>query len=59
MPIRSRFLKGRRAVAVVLALLTLTGGVAFAAPPTDRVLAADQYTTDKSRRLGATHVRAL
>jgi len=23
------------------------------------VLAADQYTTDKSRRLGATHVRAL
>ena len=52
-------MKGSRAVAVVLALLTLTGGVAVAAPPTDRVLAADQYTTDKSRKLGATHVRAL
>jgi len=52
-------LKGSRPVAVVLALLTLTGGVALAAPPTDRVLNADQYTTDKSRRLGATHVRAL
>ena len=52
-------MKGSRPVAVVLALLTLTGGVALAAPPTDRVLNADQYTTDKSRRLGATHVRAL
>jgi hypothetical protein len=52
-------LKGSRAVAAGVALLTLTGGVAFAAPPTDRVLPVDQYTTDKSRRLGATHVRAL
>lgn len=53
-------MKGSHVVAVVVvALLMLTGGVAFAAPPTDRVLAADQYTTDKSRRLGATHVRAL
>jgi hypothetical protein len=52
-------LKGSPVVAVVVALLTLTGGVAFATPPTDRVLPADQYTTDKSRRLGTTHVRAL
>ena len=52
-------MKGSRAVAVVLALLTLTGGVAVAAPPTDRVLATDQYTTDKGRALGAAHARAL
>jgi hypothetical protein len=52
-------LKGSRAVAAVLAVLTLTGGVALAAPPRDRVLAADQYTSDKGRRLGTTHSSAL
>jgi hypothetical protein len=52
-------LKGSRTVAVVLALLTFTGGVAIAAPPTDRVLPVDQYTTDKSRTLARTHVNAL
>jgi hypothetical protein len=52
-------LKGSRTVGAVIALLIFSGGVASAAPPADRVLAADQYTTDKSRRLGTTHVRAL
>jgi len=52
-------LRGSRSLAVVLALLTLTGGVAAAAPPTDRVLAIDQYTTEKGRALGAAHASAL
>jgi hypothetical protein len=52
-------LNGRSIVAAVLALLTLTGGVAVAAPPLDRVLAADQHTTDKGRTLAMAHVRAL
>jgi len=52
-------LKGRRIVAVTLALLVLTGGAAVAAPPADRVLAADQYTTEKGRGLATAHVRAL
>ena len=52
-------MKATRVAAAMLAALTLTGGVASAAPPTDRVLAADQYTTEKSRRLGTTYVRAL
>jgi len=52
-------LRGSCSIAVVLSLLTLTGGAAVAAPPTDRVLAADQYTTDKGRQLGTTHARAL
>jgi hypothetical protein len=52
-------LKGRSLVAAVLALLTLTGGVAVAAPPADRVLAADQYTTDKGRALARAHNGAL
>ncbi len=45
--------------AVAVALLTLTGGAALAAPPSDRVLAADQYTTDKGRALAVSHVQAL
>jgi len=52
-------LSGRGLVAAVLALLTLTGGVAVAAPPADRVLSADQYTTDKGRALARAHGRAL
>jgi len=52
-------LKGRNIVAAVLALVTLTGGVAIAAPPADRVLAANQYTTDKGRSLATAHNRAL
>jgi hypothetical protein len=52
-------LRGRPTVAVALALLTVFVGAAGAAPPTDRVLSADQYTTDKGRRLAAAHGRAL
>jgi hypothetical protein len=52
-------LRGRSFVAAVLALVICTGGVAVAAPPTDRVLAADQYTTEKGRKLAAAHNRAL
>jgi hypothetical protein len=52
-------LKGRSIVVATLALLVLTGGAAVAAPPADRVLAADQYTTDKGRTLATAHVRAL
>jgi hypothetical protein len=53
-------LKGSFTLAVaVLALLTLTGGAALAAPPADRVLAANQYTTDKGRALATAHNRAL
>ena len=52
-------MRGRRLVAVVAALLVLGGGVALAAPPADRVLAPDQYTTDKGRGLATTHGRSL
>jgi len=52
-------LKGRSIVAATLALLVLTGGAAVAAPPTDRVLAASEYTTEKGRALANAHVRAL
>lgn len=52
-------MRGSALAAAVLALLVLTGGAAVAAPPTDRVLAADQYTTDKGRALGTAYVRAL
>jgi len=52
-------LNGRSVVAVVVAFCTLTGGAALAAPPADRVLPAEQYTTDKGRALAAAHVRAL
>jgi hypothetical protein len=52
-------LSGRSLVAAVLALAVFTGGVAVAAPPSDRVLPADQYTTEKGRRLAAAHGRAL
>jgi hypothetical protein len=51
-------LRGSRIVAVA-ALLALTGGAAVAAPPSDRVLPANQYTTDKARALGAAHSGAL
>jgi len=52
-------LRGRSAVAVALAFLTFSGGVAVAAPPTDRVLPSGQHTTEKSRRLATTYVRQL
>ncbi len=49
-----------RTIAGVVALLTmLVAGAALAAPPSDRVLPANQYTTDKGRALGAAHARAL
>jgi hypothetical protein len=51
-------LRGSR-IAAVAALLALTGGAAIAAPPSDRVLPANQYTTDKARALGAAHSAAL
>ena len=44
---------------VAVALLALGAGSALAAPPADRVLPAEQYTTDKARALASTHVRAL
>lgn len=52
-------MRGSRVVAAVLAALALAGGVALAAPPTNRVLAVDQYTTAKGRTLGVAHARAL
>ena len=52
-------MSGRPTVAAVLALLILTGGVASAAPPTDRVLSTEKYTTDKARALAGRHGRAL
>ena len=52
-------MSGRSIVAGVLALVIFTGGAAVAAPPTDRVLPADQYTTDKGRKLAAAHNRSL
>jgi hypothetical protein len=52
-------LKSRSTAAAVLALLALSVGAAHAAPPADRVLPADQYTTDKGRALARAHTRAL
>ena len=52
-------MKGRSLVAVTLALVVLAAGPAGAAPPTDRVLPIDQYTTEKGRALAAAHVGAL
>jgi hypothetical protein len=52
-------LSGRRIVAATLAFLTLTGGVVLAAPPTDRILSTEKYTTDKARALAGRHSKAL
>jgi len=52
-------LRNRRLVAAALALVIFTGGAALAAPPTDRVLPADQYTTDKGKKLASAHNNAL
>ena len=52
-------MSGRSLVVVVVALVALTGGVALAAPPADRVLSAEQYTTDKGRALATAYVQAL
>ena len=52
-------MKDSRLVAAAVALLIFTAGVATAAPLADRVLPAEQYTTDKARRLSASHVKAL
>lgn len=48
-----------RTIAAATALLMLAVSGAVAAPPTDRILPANQYTTDKARALGAAHTRAL
>lgn len=52
-------MNGRSLVAAALVPLTLAAGVAVAAPPSDRVLPAEQYTTDKGRALAAAHRGAL
>jgi len=52
-------LRGSLHVAAALALVFMTSAAVVAAPQGDRVLPAEQYTTDKGRRLGATHARAL
>ena len=52
-------MKDSRLVAAVLALVIFTGGAALAAPPADRVLPADQYTTEKAKKLATAHNRAL
>jgi hypothetical protein len=44
--------------APVLLGLTLTGPVT-AGPPQDRIVPAQEYTTEKARRLAATHIRTL
>ncbi len=50
---------------ILLAALALAPGIpgvltaASASPPEDRILPADQYTSEKARRLAATHARAL
>jgi hypothetical protein len=54
-------LSGRRALAAALVLACALGaaGRAVAAPPEDRVLPVELYTSDKARTLGATHREAL
>jgi hypothetical protein len=52
-------LRGSHTLVAAAALLAITGGAAMAAPLVDRVLPADQYTTEKGRQLGRAHVRAL
>jgi hypothetical protein len=48
-----------KTIAAALALLTLSAAAAGAAPPSDRVLGASEYTTDKGRALAIAHTRAL
>jgi hypothetical protein len=48
-----------RLIGAAAALLVLSASVTVAAPPTDRILPASQYTTDKGRALGAAHARSL
>ena len=53
-------MSGKPALATALALACLVVvGRAAAAPPEDRLLPVEQYTTDKARTLGATHRQAL
>jgi hypothetical protein len=46
-------------VAALVLACVMPAGRAAAAPPEDRVLPVDQYTSDKARTLGATHREAL
>ena len=46
-------------MAAALAVVILAGGVAIGAPPTDLVLPAHEYTTEKARRLATAHAQAL
>jgi hypothetical protein len=48
-----------RLIPPLLALGLALAGPASAAPPTDRVLPADQYTSDKGRRLAQAYARDL
>ena len=53
-------MSGRLTLTVALALAcALTAGRAVAAPPEDRLLPIEQYTSDKARTLGTTHRDAL
>jgi hypothetical protein len=48
-----------RLLAAALALTLLTTGGALGAPPDDRILPVDQYTTQKARTLAAKYASAL
>jgi hypothetical protein len=53
-------LSGRSTLVAVLVLASLVGaGRAAAAPPDDRLLPVEQYTSDKARALATTHRDAL
>jgi hypothetical protein len=47
------------AAALAAALIAGLAGAAPAAPPDDRVLRVEQYTSDKGRKLALTHAQAL
>lgn len=49
----------RRTFAVIVALALAGGTAAWAAPSDDRILSADQYTSEKARKLAVSHERAL
>ncbi|OGK96011.1 MAG: hypothetical protein A3E31_17880 [Candidatus Rokubacteria bacterium RIFCSPHIGHO2_12_FULL_73_22] len=52
-------MSGKGTLAAALAACLLLAASAWAAPSEDRILALDQYTTDKGRRLATAHGRAL
>jgi hypothetical protein len=48
-----------RILAIALLLMLAAAEIVLAAPSEDRILAPDQYTSDKARKLGSTHAQAL